>query len=154
MTLEFRTSILRVRITKSRIAVALYDCVHLYAFSVPPKKIAVYETGENPHGLVCLGETHIAVPGRSAGQVQLIKLDTGNVSILPAHTSPLSAMTFSGDGAVLATASQTVFMPYPSPKIISANPAYRGQLLDYSLLAMGRRWLSCEEVLIQRRYSL
>ncbi|DAA77208.1 TPA_exp: Uncharacterized protein A8136_6468 [Trichophyton benhamiae CBS 112371] len=107
MTLEFRTSILRVRITKSRIAVALYDCVHLYAFSVPPKKIAVYETGENPHGLVCLGETHIAVPGRSAGQVQLIKLDTGNVSILPAHTSPLSAMTFSGDGAVLATASQT-----------------------------------------------
>lgn len=108
MTLEFRTSILRVCITKSRIAVALYDCVHLYAFSIPPEKIAVYETGDNPHGLVCLGESHIAVPGRSAGQVQLIKLDTGNVSILPAHTSPLSAMTFSGDGAVLATASQTV----------------------------------------------
>ncbi|KAK2879944.1 Phosphatidylinositol 3,5-bisphosphate-binding protein [Arthroderma sp. PD_2] len=107
MTLEFRTSILRVCITKSRIAVALYDCVHLYAFSVPPEKISVHETGDNPHGLVCLGETHIAVPGRSPGQVQLIQLATGSVSILPAHTSPLSAMTFSGDGAVLATASQT-----------------------------------------------
>ena len=64
-------------------------------------------------GLACLGQDVIAFPGRSPGQVQLVELKTGNVSIIPAHSSPLRAMTLSPDGEVLATASEAVCPPVP-----------------------------------------
>ena len=59
-------------------------------------------------GLACLGNKLIAFPGRSPGQVQLVELETGNVSIIPAHSTPLRAMALSPDGEVLATASEAV----------------------------------------------
>ncbi|PGH12309.1 SVP1-like protein 2 [Helicocarpus griseus UAMH5409] len=107
ITLEFRTSVLRVRLSKSRIVVALHNSIHIFAFSIPPKRSSVFETADNPHGLVCLGTKLLAFPGRSPGQVQLVELETGNVSIIPAHSSPLRAIDLSPDGQVLATAGQT-----------------------------------------------
>ncbi|PYH84761.1 YVTN repeat-like/Quino protein amine dehydrogenase [Aspergillus uvarum CBS 121591] len=106
ITLEFRTSVLGVRLSKSHIVVALLNSVHVFAFSIPPRKLSVFETVDNPLGLVCLGEKLLAFPGRSLGQVQLVELETGNVSIIPAHAHPLRAMTLSSDGALLATASK------------------------------------------------
>ncbi|WEW55939.1 Phosphatidylinositol 3,5-bisphosphate-binding protein [Emydomyces testavorans] len=106
ITLEFRTSVLRVRLTKSHIVAALYNSVHVFAFSVPPQKLSVFETVDNPLGLLCLGQRLLAFPGRSPGQVQVVELETGNVSIIPAHSSPLRALTLSSDGALLATASE------------------------------------------------
>ncbi|KAL1957721.1 hypothetical protein VTO42DRAFT_5564 [Malbranchea cinnamomea] len=107
ITLDFRTSVLRVRLSKSRIVVALHSSIHIFAFSVPPKKLSVFETADNPLGLVCLGKKIVAFPGRSAGHIQIVELDTGNVSIIPAHSTPLRAMTLSSDGTLLATASET-----------------------------------------------
>ncbi|PGH05951.1 SVP1-like protein 2 [Polytolypa hystricis UAMH7299] len=107
ISLEFRTSVLRVRLSKSRIVVALHNSIHIFAFSTPPQKLSVFETADNPLGLACLGEKLMAFPGRSVGQVQLVELETGNVSIIPAHSSPLRAITLSPDGSVLATASET-----------------------------------------------
>ncbi|KAG2417326.1 hypothetical protein HFD88_008545 [Aspergillus terreus] len=106
ITLEFRTSVLGVRLSKSRIVVALLNSIHIFAFSTPPQKLSVFETTDNPMGLACLGQKLIAFPGRSAGQIQLVELETGNVSIIPAHSSPLRAMALSPDGEVLATASE------------------------------------------------
>lgn len=108
ITLEFRTSVLGIRLSKSRIVVALLNSVHIFAFSNPPHKLSVFETTDNPLGLACLGRKLIAFPGRSPGQVQLVELETGNVSIIPAHSTPLRAMTLSPDGEVLATASEAV----------------------------------------------
>lgn len=108
ITLEFRTSVLRVRLSKSHIVVALLNSVHVFAFSTPPHKVSVFETSDNPLGLVCLGNKLLAFPGRSPGQVQVVELETGNVSIIPAHSSALRAMVLSPDGQVLATASETV----------------------------------------------
>jgi|SRR5947207_7124562 len=108
ITLEFRTSVLRVRLSKSRIVVALHNSIHVFAFSTPPQKLSVFETVDNPLGLVCLGKSLLAFPGRSPGQVQLVELETGNVSIIPAHSTPLRAIDLSPDGEVLATASETV----------------------------------------------
>jgi hypothetical protein len=51
ITLEFRTSVLRVRLSKSRIVVALLNSVHVFAFSTPPEKLSVFETTDNPLGL-------------------------------------------------------------------------------------------------------
>ncbi|CEJ60229.1 Putative SVP1-like protein 2 [Penicillium brasilianum] len=106
MTLEFRTSVLGVRLSKSRIVVALLNSIHVFAFSTPPQKLSVFETSDNPLGLACLGQKLLAFPGRSPGQVQVVELETGNISIIPAHSSPLRAMTLSPDGEVLATASE------------------------------------------------
>ncbi|KAL3433787.1 WD40-repeat-containing domain protein [Aspergillus tetrazonus] len=106
ITLEFRTSVLGVRLSKSRIVVALLNSIHTFVFSSPPKKLAVFETTDNPLGLACLGQKVLAFPGRSPGQVQLVELETGNVSIIPAHSTPLRAMALSPDGEVLATASE------------------------------------------------
>ncbi|KAL1971030.1 hypothetical protein VTN77DRAFT_2864 [Rasamsonia byssochlamydoides] len=106
ISLEFRTSVLRVRLSKSRIVVALLNSIHVFAFSTPPQKLSVFETADNPLGLICLGKKLLAFPGRSPGQVQQVELETGNVSIIPAHTSPLRAMELSPDGEVLCTASE------------------------------------------------
>ena len=106
ITLDFKTAVLRVRLSKSRIVVALQNSVHLFAFSAPPKKLSEFETADNPLGLCCLGTKRVAFPGRSHGQIQLVELDSGNVSIIPAHSTPLRAMDLSRDGDFLATASE------------------------------------------------
>ena len=59
-------------------------------------------------GLACLGNKLLAFPGRSPGQVHLVELETNNVSIIPAHSTPLRAVALSPDGEVLATASDAV----------------------------------------------
>lgn len=107
ITLEFRTSVLGVRLSKSRIVVVLLNSIHIFAFSVPPQKQSVFETTDNLLGLACLGKKLLAFPGRSPGQVQLVELETGNVSIIPAHSTPLRAMALSPDGEILATASES-----------------------------------------------
>lgn len=108
ITLEFRSPVNRVCLSRSRIVVALHNSVHLYAFSSPPEKLSVFETANNPFGLCCLGSKIVAFPGRTPGQVQMVEISTGNISIIPAHGSPLRAMEVSPDGEVLATASEMV----------------------------------------------
>ncbi|KAI4266465.1 MAG: hypothetical protein L6R38_008726, partial [Xanthoria sp. 2 TBL-2021] len=107
VTLEFRSQVLQARLSRSQILVALLNSVALYAFSSPPKKVSSFETADNPSGLCCLGSSIIAFPGRTPGQVQMVEISTGNVSIIPAHGSPLKAMTLSPNGEILATASET-----------------------------------------------
>lgn len=106
-TLDFRTLVHRVRLSRSRIVVVLRDSVNVYAFSSPPEKLSSFKTADNPLGLCCLGSQLLAFPGRTAGQVQLVELARGNVSIIPAHSSPLRALELSADGEFLATASAT-----------------------------------------------
>ena len=107
VTLEHKTAVLRVRLTRTHIAVALQNSVHLYAFSSPPKKITHFETADNHLGLCTLGHKLLAFPGRSPGQVQLVELKTMNVSIIPAHASSLRALDLAQDENLLATASET-----------------------------------------------
>ena len=105
--LEFRSQVHRVRLSKSRIVVALQNSIHLFAFSSPPEKLSVFETADNPLGLCCLGSKIIAFPGRTPGQVQIVEIGNGNVSIIPAHGTPLRALELSPDGEIVATASET-----------------------------------------------
>jgi hypothetical protein len=59
----------------------------------------------------------MAFPGRTPGQVQLVEVDTNNVSIIPAHTSALRALNLSSDGQLLVTASETVRASTPWPLV-------------------------------------
>jgi len=106
MALDFRTQVLRVRLSRTRIVVALQNSIHVYAFSSPPEKLSTYETTDNFNGLCCLGTELIAFPGTAAGRVQLVDIKRGNISIIAAHTSSLKAMEMSPDGQILATASE------------------------------------------------
>ncbi len=110
-TLDFRTVVHRVRLSRNRIVVVQRHSVNVYSFTSPPEKLSTFKTTDNPLGLCCLGSQLLAFPGRTAGQVQLVELARGNVSIIPAHSSPLRALELSADEQLLATASDTVRVP-------------------------------------------
>jgi WD40 repeat protein len=120
----------------------------MYAFSSPPAKISVFETADNPLGLCCLGSKIVAFPGRTPGQVQLVELSTGNVSIIPAHSSPLRAVALSPDGETLATASEIVcewsFLLVPLELTISRVLSY-----EYFPPATALAWENCAGVWIR-----
>lgn len=108
ITLECRSAVRRVRLSRNRIVVVLLNSVHVYNFSSPPEKISVSETADNPLGLCSLTSKSIAFPGRTPGQVQLVEIATGNVTIVPAHSTSLRSIEISPDGEIMATASETV----------------------------------------------
>lgn len=101
------TSIRAVRISSSRVVVALQNSIQVYNLK-SGKLQNEFETADNLGGLVCLSRKQIAFPGRTPGQIQIVELATGNVSIIPAHDTPLRALAFSLDGELLATASDKV----------------------------------------------
>ena len=105
------TAVRGVQLGRDRIVVVLQNSVRVYKFAKPPDLIAAYETADNLLGLCCMSDKLIAFPGRTAGQVQLVEIATGNVSIIPAHSSALKAIQISPDGELLATASETVRAP-------------------------------------------
>ncbi|KAI9850655.1 MAG: Phosphatidylinositol 3,5-bisphosphate-binding protein [Thelocarpon superellum] len=107
ITLEFRTPVQSVRLSRTRIVVVLRNSVHIYSFSSPPEKVSAFETTDNTPGLCCLGTSFIAFPGRTPGQVQLVEAARRNVSIIPAHAAPLRALALSANEELLATASET-----------------------------------------------
>jgi WD repeat-containing protein 45 len=106
VTLELRSAIQRVRISRTHIVVVLLNSVNLYKFSVTPEKLSSFDTANNPFGLCNYGKELLAFPGRTPGHVQLVRLARNTVTIIPAHTSPLSAIDLSPDGELLATASE------------------------------------------------
>jgi len=105
-SLEFKTTIQRVRISQTHLIVVLLNSVGIYKMKSPPEKIADYETVNNPFGLCSLGRNIVMFPGRTPGQVKVFDLATGNVSIIPAHESPLRALGLNDRGDMVATASE------------------------------------------------
>ncbi|CAI9633433.1 unnamed protein product [Alternaria burnsii] len=105
-SVEFKTPVQRVRLSQTHMIVALLNSICIYKMKVPLAKTAEYETVNNPFGLCELGTDIVAFPGRAAGQVKIYDLNTGNVSIIPAHESPLRAIGISRAGDLIATASE------------------------------------------------
>lgn len=101
------SSVRGIQLGGGHIAVVLQNSVRVYTFAKPPVLRHVYETADNHAGLCCISETRLAFPGRTTGQIQLVEIATGNVSIIPAHSSALKAIRLSADGELLASASET-----------------------------------------------
>ncbi|CCX32324.1 WD40-repeat-containing domain protein [Pyronema domesticum] len=106
ISLEFHSAVRQVRLTRTRIIVVLIGHVHVYQFSSPPTRQHVFDTYDNPLGLVAISARTLVFPGRTPGHVQLCDLASGNISIIPAHTSPLAALCISPQGDLIATASE------------------------------------------------
>lgn len=101
------SSVRGVQLGREHIAVVLQNSVRVYSFAKPPKLLHVYETADNFAGLCCMSDKRLAFPGRTVGQIQVVELGSGNVSIIPAHSSALKAIQLSPDGELLASASET-----------------------------------------------
>ena len=131
----FLSNVRGLKLTRHHIAVALLNSVRVYKFANPPELWAVFETASNPLGLCCLNKKVVVFPGRTPGQLQLVELETGNVSIIPAHGSALRAIDLSKDGEVLATASETVSQPHHiAYKQLTRAPGYLGPRIRYEQL--------------------
>ncbi|KAK0717356.1 WD40-repeat-containing domain protein [Lasiosphaeria miniovina] len=100
------TPVRGVQLSKERIVVVLQNSVRVYRFAKPPNLVSSYETANNSWGVCCLSPRIIAFPGRTTGHVQLVETQTGNVTIIPAHSSAVKVLQFSRDGEMLATASE------------------------------------------------
>lgn len=99
-------SIRGIQLSREHIVVVLQNAVRVYKFAKGPDLLHIYETADNQFGLCRLAGRLLAFPGRTAGQVNLVDLATGNISIIPAHSSALRAIAVSPDGELLATASE------------------------------------------------
>lgn len=100
-----RTRIVNVALTNVYIAIVNELGVALYRHQPQLEKLASYDTASNPLGLCCVGERIAVFPGRTAGHIQVIDLESRTVSIIPAHSSPLRALALSPDDNVVASAS-------------------------------------------------
>lgn len=100
-----RGVLLGTMLGQKHIVVVLQDSVRLYNFKKKPDFVTQYETTNNSLGLCCMSDRLLALPGNSAGHVQLVDRATKTINIIPAHTSALRAIQLSQDGELLATAS-------------------------------------------------
>ncbi|KAF3902225.1 hypothetical protein ABW21_db0209466 [Orbilia brochopaga] len=137
ITLDFKSDVLAVRLSRSRIIVVSRNHLFVYTFSSPPERRQTFETVNNDFGLACLGSKHVAFPGRTIGQVNLFDLQTGNNTIVPAHTSSIMALALSPNGELLATASEngTLIRVFSTASSAIVNELRRGidKALIYSM---------------------
>jgi WD40 repeat protein len=127
-SLEFNAPIQRVRISQTHLVVVLLNNVSIYAMKIPPKKVASYETVNNPFGLCCLSKGLVAFPGITEGQVKLFHLKTKTLSIIPAHNSSLRALGLSQNEDMVATASKqgTIIRLWAVPSCTKITEFRRG----------------------------
>jgi WD40 repeat protein len=127
-SLELSAPVQRIRISQKYLIVVLLHRVLIYTMALPPKKIAEYETVANPHALCALGQSLVAFPGLTTGQLKLYHLSTGNVSIIPASTSPLRCVALSLDESRIATASEagTLVRVWSFPSCTKLHELRRG----------------------------
>lgn len=109
---SYSNTILAVKMNRARLVVCLEDS--LFIHNIRDMKIlhTIRETPPNPRGLCALSinsdNCFLAYPGSNiTGEVQLF--DAFNLQakiMIPAHESPLAALTFNPSGTRLATASE------------------------------------------------
>lgn len=112
LSIDTVTPIRGVKIVIGTVYVALQHSLQVHTFS-NGNMIHKYQTAENLGGILCLSDTQVAFPGRVEGQIQIVDIATGNVSIILGHDAPLRALCFSKMGDMLASASDKVNGPPP-----------------------------------------
>ncbi|XP_055593909.1 WD repeat domain phosphoinositide-interacting protein 2-like isoform X1 [Uranotaenia lowii] len=106
---SYPSEILSVKLNRSRLVVCLVDSIYIHNIRDMRLLHSIKNMSNNPAGLCTLSlSSHLAYPiSESAGELQVF--DAGNLTSrlkIKAHDSPLSAMNFSFNGTLLATASE------------------------------------------------
>ncbi|KAJ3333209.1 autophagy protein [Blyttiomyces sp. JEL0837] len=110
--LTFVTAILAVKLNRKRLIVVLEE--HIYIYDIATMKLLhTLDTSPNPNALCVLSPSSencfLAYPPNTSGSSgDLLLFDAislAGVTIIPAHKSPLSCISFNYDGTMIATAS-------------------------------------------------
>lgn len=106
--LSFRQVVLRIKLRKDAIAVALRDRVYVYHLADLSLRDKIY-TADNPHGLLCLStqiqNMVLACPSVSLGHVRVELYGLRKTQLMEAHETDLRGLVLTADGSKLATAS-------------------------------------------------
>ncbi|XP_042561841.1 WD repeat domain phosphoinositide-interacting protein 1 isoform X2 [Clupea harengus] len=121
---SYSNSILAVRLNRQRLVVCLEESVYIHNIKDMKLLKTLLNTPSNLSGLCALSTNHsnsyLAYPG-SATIGEIIVYDANNLStvtMIPAHDSPLAAITFNASGTKLASASErgTVIRVFTIPE--------------------------------------
>ncbi|XP_067100761.1 WD repeat domain phosphoinositide-interacting protein 1-like [Osmerus mordax] len=121
---SYSNNILSVRLNRQRLVVCLEESVYIHNIKDMKLLKTLLNTPSNPTGLCALsvnhGNSYLAYPG-SATVGEIIVYDANNLStmtMIPAHDSPLAALTFNASGTKLASASErgTVIRVFTIPE--------------------------------------
>jgi len=120
----YSNTVLSVRLNRNRLVVCLEERIDIHNISDMRVIHTIRDIPSNPKGLCALSvdneKSYLAYPGSSqVGEVQIF--DTINlraITMIPAHDSPLSAISFDWHGTKLATASEkgTVIRVFSIPQ--------------------------------------
>ncbi|OEU12162.1 WD40 repeat-like protein, partial [Fragilariopsis cylindrus CCMP1102] len=106
--LSFRQIVLKVKLRKDAIAVALRDRVYVYHLADLSLRDKIY-TADNPYGLLSLStavqDMVLACPSVTMGHVRVELYGLRKTMLIEAHESTLRALILTGDGKKLATSS-------------------------------------------------
>ncbi|KAM4623758.1 WD repeat domain phosphoinositide-interacting protein 1-like [Polymixia lowei] len=131
---SYSNSILSVRLNRQRLVVCLEESVYIHNIKDMKLLKTLLNTPSNPSGLCALsvnhGNSYLAYPG-SATIGEIIIYDANNLStvtMIPAHDSPLAALTFNASGTKLASASEkgTVIRVFTVPEGLKLFEFRRG----------------------------
>ncbi|CAL8260567.1 unnamed protein product [Arctogadus glacialis] len=121
---SYSNNILSVRLNRQRLVVCLEESIYIHNIKDMKLLKTLLNTPSNPTGLCALsvnhGNSYLAYPG-SATNGEIIIYDANNLSnvtMIPAHDSPLAAVTFNTSGTKLSSASEkgTVIRVFTVPE--------------------------------------
>mmetsp|Transcript_3763 Transcript_3763/g.8603 ORF Transcript_3763/g.8603 Transcript_3763/m.8603 type:complete len:590 (+) Transcript_3763:454-2223(+) len=149
--LSFRQAVLRVKLRKDAIAVALRDRVYVYNFADLSLRDKIY-TADNPFGLLSLNTRMqgmvLACPSVTTGHVRVELYGMRKTMLIEAHESTLRALVLTTDGGKLATASHKgtivrVFDVATSQNIYEFRRGVERANITCLAFSCDDQWISC-----------
>uniref|UniRef100_A0A4W5KK42 WD repeat domain, phosphoinositide interacting 1 n=1 Tax=Hucho hucho TaxID=62062 RepID=A0A4W5KK42_9TELE len=121
---SYSNNILSVRLNRQRLVVCLEESVYIHNIKDMKLLKTLLNTPHNPSGLCALsvnhGNSYLAYPGsQTIGEIMVYDANNlSTVTMIPAHDSPLAALTFNASGTKLASASErgTVIRVFTIPE--------------------------------------
>ncbi|XP_028268414.1 WD repeat domain phosphoinositide-interacting protein 1 [Parambassis ranga] len=131
---SYPSNILAVKLNRQRLVVCLEESIYIHNIKDMKLLKTLLNTPSNPSGLCALSINHsnsyLAYPGSATiGEIIVYDANTLNtVTMIPAHDSPLAALTFNASATKLASASErgTVIRVFSVPEGVRLYEFRRG----------------------------
>lgn len=149
--LSFRQIVLKVKLRKDAIVVALRDRIYVYHLADLSLRDKIY-TADNPFGLLSLStnvqDMVLACPSVTMGHVRVELYGLRKTILIEAHESTLRALTLTSDGRLLATASHKgtivrVWTVATSQNIYEFRRGVERAQITCLVFSCNNQWISC-----------